>query len=173
MILLHHFSWQQFGIAAIVLAVIWYGIIWLVYYRKSPQELNNGTATRERLAHYWAEAEEQEEYEPFGNAAEVESVSLATSDGISFAGKPQNGERENTEDAMRGLIPDVLEEIKSIVHTVEIKGGSKEDFISLFKLVSAKYGRLKTSHHLEAINEWIADNTPFNLTGEERWQLWE
>lgn len=165
MILLHHFTWQQFGIAATLLAVIWYGIIWLVYYRKSPQEL-----TKEPLAHYWAEAEEVEDYEPFGNAAEDESVSLATSDGISFAGRPQ---RENTEDALRGLIPDVLEEIKSIVHTVETKGGDKSDFISLFKLVSAKYDRLKTSHHLEAINEWIADNTPFNLTGEELWQLWD
>ena len=108
-----------------------------------------------------------------GGSAEDEGVSIVPADGFGFAGKSQGTERENTEEALQGLIPDVLEEIKSIVHTVETKGGSKEDFIGLFKLVSAKYTRLKTSHHLEAINEWIVDNTPFELTEDELWQLWD
>lgn len=168
---LHQFTWQQFGITATVLAVIWYGVVWLVYYRKSPQGTNStATAAKEPLPHYWENEDFDEEL--FGGAAEDEGVSLVPADGFRFAGKPRD-ERENMEDALRGLIPDVLEEIKTIVHTVETKGGDKTDFISLFKLVSAKYDRLKTSHHLEAINEWIADNTPFNLTGEELWQLWK
>jgi len=108
-----------------------------------------------------------------GGSAEDEGVSIVPADGFSFAGKPKMEERENTDEVLRGLIPDVLEEIKQIIHTVGTKGGNKSDFIGLFKLVSAKYIRLKTSHHLEAINEWIMDNIPFELTEDELWQLWE
>jgi len=161
MILLHHFTWQQFGIVAIVLAIIWYGVIWLVYYRKSPQ-----ASAPKPLGHYWETAEEQQgDYEELmGRQSQIEGVSIVPADGFHFAGTAQ--------DNLRGLIPDALEEIKSIVNTVETNGGDKSDFISLFKLISAKYDRLKSSPQLGAVNEWITDNVPFNFSNEELTALW-
>jgi len=161
MILLHHFTWQQFGIAATILAVIWYGIIWLVYYRKPTQ-----TANEQPLGHYWEMAEEeQEDYEDLmGGQLESDGVSVVPADGFRFAGTAQ--------DNLRGLIPDMLEEVKTIIHTVETQNGDKDDFIGLFKLVSAKYARLKASPQLAAVNEWIQDNVPFNLSNEELTALW-
>jgi len=169
MILLHHFTWQQFGIAAIILTLIWYAIVLLLYFRSDLKALFSRPA-QEPLPHRWENGEEDwEDSLLAGDALEDEGVSVLASDGFSFAGgrKSQQGE-----DELLGLVPDALEEIKSIIYTVETQEGDKSDFISLFKMVSAKYERLKTGPHLAAINDWIRDNVPFRFSNEELTALW-
>jgi hypothetical protein len=179
MIVFHHFTWQQFGMAAIGFILIWYAIVLLLYFRKEikaflsrpPGGKTDRLIPKEDtgvLQHVW-ERDGFMDDDLVGDAAEPEGVSTHSWNSFGFTGKT----KQKTEDELLGLIPDALEEIKTALHTVETSGGGKAEFISLFKLVSAKYGRLKNSPHLGAINEWILDNTPFELTEDELWQLWE
>lgn len=171
MILFHHFTWLQFGIAAIGLTLIWYAAILLLYFRKEAQNLltKPKPAEAESLQHAWETDEFTDDEEMIGDAAEPEGVTTHSWNSFGFAGR----NKENAEDELNGLVPDALEEIKLAVHTAETQGGGKSDFISLFKLVATKYARLKDGPHLEAINEWILENVPYDLTEDELWQLWE
>lgn len=162
--LLHHLTWRQFGLTALVMLVAWYGLLWLIFYRKAPDE---------PLPHRLTGLADAEDFDLLGTAEEPEGSSLVPSDAFSFAGWGHQEERGYGDEELQGLVPDALEEIKQAVHTVESNGGDKADFISLFKMVSAKYQRLKTSRHIAAVNDWIADNVPFELTEDELWSLWD
>ena len=166
MILLHHFTWRQFGIAAIILTFLWYAIVLLLYFRKEIS-LFFSRPEKEPLPHRWED--EDWDNKLAGEALEDEGVSVLATGSFSFAGARKS---EHTEDDLLGLVPDALEEIKSVLYTVETQEGDKSDFISLFKLVSAKYERLKHGPHLEAINDWIKDNVPFSFSKEELTALW-
>jgi hypothetical protein len=170
MIVLPHFTWLQFGIAAIGFLFIWYAVVLLWYGGKQVRAFfaRDKPVANEPLPHVW-EREEFMADDLVGEAAEPGGVTTHAWNSFGFTGKA----KINREDDLLGLIPDVLEEIKTALHTVETTGGGKDDFISLFKLVSAKYGRLKDGPHLAAINEWILENVPFGMNDDELWQLWE
>jgi hypothetical protein len=163
--LLHQFTWPQFGMAALVLLIAWYGLLWLYYDRKAP--------VKEPLPHRLVMPGDAEEIELMGSAKEPEGSLLMSTEAFGFAPKQALGGFDDGDEALRGLIPDALEEIKQVLHTVESKGGDKADFIGLFKLVSAKYSRLKDSRHAVAVNDWIAYNVPFELSEDELWSLWD
>jgi hypothetical protein len=170
MIVLPHFTWQQFGIAAVGFLFIWYAVVGLWFGGKQLKAFfaRGKPVAEEPLPHVW-EREGFMEDDLVGEATEPEGVSTHAWNSFGFTGRA----KRNAEEELLGLVPDVLEEIKTALHKVETTGGGKADFISLFKLVSAKYERLKESPHLPAINEWILENVPFGLNEEELWQLWE
>jgi hypothetical protein len=170
MIVLPHFTWLQFGIAAIGFLLIWYAVVLLWFGGKRVRVFfaRGKPAVNERLPHVW-EREGFMEDDLVGEALEPDGVTIHAWNSFGFTGRA----KQRVDDELLGLVPDVLEEIKTALHTVETTGGDKADFISLFRLVSAKYARLKDSPHLAAINEWILENVPFGLSEEELWQLWE
>ncbi|MCR8556949.1 hypothetical protein KXD93_04820 [Mucilaginibacter sp. BJC16-A38] len=170
MITLPHFTWQQFGLAAIGFLFIWYAVVllWFGGRRLKAFFARGKPAVREPLPHVW-ETEEFMEDNLVGEATEPEGVTTHAWNSFGFTGRA----KRNPDDELLGLVPDALEEIKTALHTVEATGGDKSDFISLFKLVSAKYERLKDGPHLAAINEWILENVPFALSEDELGQLWE
>jgi hypothetical protein len=170
MIVLPHFTWLQFGIAAIGFLFIWYAVVLLLFCSKQLSAFfaRGKPAVNEPLRHVW-ETEAFMEDNLVGEATEPEGVSTHAWNSFGFTGRA----KQRLDDELLGLVPDVLEEIKTALHTVETSGGGKEDFINLFKLVSAKYERLKSGPHRPAINEWILENVPFGLSEEELWQLWE
>ena len=173
MIVLPHFTWQQFGIAAIGFLFIWYAVVLLLYCGRELKAFfsrDRPAAEKETLPHVWETNEfTDNEDDLVGGATEPEGVTTHSWNSFGFTGRPA----ARNEDELLGLVPDALEEIKTALHTVETTGGGKDEFISLFKLVSAKYARLKDSPQLDAINEWILENTPFGLTEDELWQLWD
>lgn len=155
---------------AIVLSIIWYGAVTILYFRKEAQKILTRPKRKanEKLPHTWETDEFTDDDELIGEAAEPEGVTTHSWNSFGFAGKP----KEDFEDDLRGLVPDALEEIKLALHTAKTQGGGKAEFISLFKLVAAKYARLKDSPHLAAINEWLMENVPYDLTEDEVWELW-
>ncbi|EHQ24675.1 hypothetical protein [Mucilaginibacter paludis] len=197
---LQHFTWQQFLVAATILTAIWYAVIILIFYRHRIQDLLHGkqrdNEPPEPLGHAWDEdfEEEPEESEAddligksalpegmskvsmsmFGFAPDVEETAVATETFI---------EREKEEDfksdvtdeereRQQSNVPDVLEELKNIYHILETEQGTKADFISLFSLVSSKYRGIRGTASQRAINDHIRENLPFDITEEELDGLW-
>jgi len=169
--MLHQITWQQYTVFVLAFLLVWYAVVWLKYFRKSA---NDSVQPNEHLEHRDFEDDEPEDL--LGKSAEEYGVSTVDSDELNFAPDEDAFEPETTSvdetEELQGLVPDVLEEIKTVIQTVESGEGTKEDFISLFKLVSSKYPQIADSRHLEAINEWIIENVPFELTEEELYQLW-
>ncbi|SDH53119.1 hypothetical protein SAMN05192573_110133 [Mucilaginibacter gossypii] len=73
----------------------------------------------------------------------------------------------------QSLVPDVIEELKRIFHILEREQGGKDDFISLFELVKAKYTAIRDTPSERALNEYIRDNALFPISDEELTNLWK
>jgi hypothetical protein len=194
--LLQHYTWQQFLIAALLLSLIWYAALILAFYREKIDDFLNGRHKRpahaQPVPHAWEEDyeneyTEQEEESLMGKTALPEGMSRVSMNMFGFAPLPENseqahaafeenetaGKREPDEkDTRLGIIPDVLEELKSIFHILETEQGTKADFISLFTLVSSKYPTIKGTSNQQVLNEYIRENVLFPISDEELDSLW-
>ncbi len=198
--MLQHFTWQQFLIAATILTAVWYVAVTLIYYRHRIQGLlsdKHGPADASGpLRRAWDEEFEEVPAEVedglVGKPNLPEGTSKVSMGMFGFApdvkeDKAEQGpnknweteeglENEQTDDDGRkrqqSIIPDVLEELKSIFHILETGQGTKEDFISLFHLVSSKYPNIKGTSNQQVLDEHIRENLPFNITDEELNILW-
>lgn len=173
-IMLEQFTWQQFLIAALILAILWYMAVVLLYFRRDRAKFKPKPDQRqpERLQREWEEELEDgpEEDTLMGRTREPEGVSSVPMDELRFA--PKEDDPDEHRDTELGLIPDVLEELKRIYHILETQGGTKEDFISLFALISSKYPKVKGTPNQRALNDHIRENLPFAISDEELDKLW-
>lgn len=167
---LQHFTWQQFLVAATILTAIWYAVIILIFYRQQIQDLLHGKKKDndppEPLGHAWDEDfEDEPEDEPddlIGKSAMPEGMTKVSMSMFGFApGISEEAQEQETvtirnkedefkndtgdddRERQQSVIPDVIEELKSIFHILETEKGTKEDFLSLFALVSSKYQRIR------------------------------
>ncbi|XHR95550.1 hypothetical protein ACFJIV_02255 [Mucilaginibacter sp. UC70_90] len=192
--MLKHFTWQQFLVAALVLSIIWYAIVILLFYRQRIQDYLNGkhqsNIPPEPLGHAWDDEFEDEplsnDDDLMGKPALPEGMTRLSMAQFGFAPRVSEGtieqgnwkedfERENKDkkrERQQSVVPDVLEELKSIFHILETEQGTKEDFISLFGLVSAKYSNVKGTPNQQALNDYIRDNVLFPISDEELDNLW-
>lgn len=171
--MLKHFTWQQFLIAALVLSCIWYLIVALFYHEK----LRGLFARKDNnlqgpLKHVW-----EEEYDELpdddkdnllGKPVLPDGMSRISMNMFGFA--PDMSGKAIEE--QQGLIPDVIEELKSIFHIIEKEQGTKEDFISLFGLVKAKYAPICDTPNQRALNDYIRENALFPISDDELTNLW-
>jgi len=178
--MLQQFSWQQFGCAVLILCLVWYGLVFSILYWDAMVRFFRGETgsldSPEPLPHSWVN-----DYEPedslLGKPNDPVGESLVNSDEFSFQDKDDafeyEEETEDKEGERLGIVPDVLEEIKSIFSVLQSENGTKEDFFSLFKLVSSRFPQIRASDHLNYINEFIAEHAPFELSKEELMSLWD
>ncbi|EHQ24622.1 hypothetical protein [Mucilaginibacter paludis] len=141
-----HFSWLQYGVVAIAATAAYYAWVGWRYYRPEIRQLFAARSGDEEL---W----EEEVYEPVGRAAGEEGSALINAEDMEFA-EPLD---------MRGVIPDLLEEIKSLAGIAE----TKEDFLSLFKIIAAKYPQVAGSPQQGAVYAFIREHVAFQLTDSE------
>lgn len=197
-IMLQHFTWQQFLVAALILSLLWYAGVILIFYRQKFKDLLNGktrSVNPEPLRHAWDDdydelpLDEPEDdllakqelpagmsklsMAQFGFAPAIDEDETG---GGKFGKEEQEtgaiAEFENDDVQRRGLIPDVMEELKTIFHILERDNGTKEDFISLFALVSSKYQQIRNTPHQRALNEHIRENLLFPISDKELESLW-
>jgi hypothetical protein len=192
--MLKNFTWQQFLVAALVLSFIWYTVIILVCYRKQIQDRLSGkhkdNSPPEPLGHAWDEEFEDgplaDENDLMGKSALPEGMTKLSMAQFGFAPRVSDEVQENwdegfndqhTNDEARerqqSIMPDVLEELKSIFHILETQQGTKADFISLFGLVSSKYRSIKGTANQRALNEYIRENVLFPISDSELDNLWQ
>lgn len=196
--LLKHFTWQHFLVAATILAAVWYAIIILVFYRKRLQDILNGKQKPEispgPLKHGW-----EEDYEDLsagtdddliGKAVLPEGMTKVSMDMFGFAPKLAEaghareqaggefisdeypGTNEKSREIQQSLVPDAIEDLKSIFSILERDQGTKEQFLSLFGLVKHKYAAIRHTPAENAFNEFIRANVLFPISDEELTNLW-
>jgi hypothetical protein len=184
--MLHYFTWQQFSIAALILSFSWYASVILLFYRKELHNFLSGkpasTGAAEPLAHVWDEDFEDEplaeqEENLLGKPVLPEGMSRLAMSQFGFAPAvtaitTEEAAGDDDRDTRLGIVPDVLEELKSIFHILESEDGNKADFISLFGLVSAKYPKIRNTPNQQAINDYIRENLPFDISDEELDNIW-
>jgi hypothetical protein len=172
--MLQSFTWQQFLVAALVLSSIWYLAVLLTCYRRKLKDLLAGKRQAlkapEALRHYWDNEQEfqeiNEEEGLLGKSKLPEGVANVEMGSFGFI-KSENGKEKQL-----GLVPDVIEELKSIFNILAKEDGSKADFFSLLQLVKVKYTQIGSSPSIGSINQYIRENAPFHLTTEELENLW-
>ncbi|WP_462267719.1 hypothetical protein [Mucilaginibacter sp.] len=169
--MLHQITWQQYLLFAAIIMLLYYAIIWLVYFRG---QFPNFFASKEKAEPVddnlnWRNEEEYEEL--LGGSAEEEGVSTIESEQVHFSPKPFPAaalQQTDDEEELHGTIPDVLEDIKGIIR----QSSTKSEFIDSFTSIPAKYPQIADSRHLEAINDFISEQVPFEISEEELYQLW-
>jgi len=179
--MLQHFTWQQFLTAALILTLIWYVGVILIFYRKELNDFLNGKRTPatppEPLPHVWDEDFEDEplseEENLIGKPILPEGMSRLSMAQFGFAPNVKETAIEDEDkETQLGLIPDVMEELKSIFHILDTEHGDKDDFISLFGLVSSKYPKIRNTSNQQALNDYIRENLAFEISNLELDQLW-
>jgi hypothetical protein len=174
--LLKHCTWQQFLIAALILSLIWYLVVVPLLCRDSLKYLwkrNRAVVSTEPLVREWDEelpdAPEAHEDDPMGKPKLPEGMSKGSMSMLRFAADAVDDEPRVRQ---LGLIPDALEELKSIFQILEKEQGSKQDFISLFGLVKAKYGAISGTPDEARLNRYIRENALFPISDDELDHLW-
>jgi len=169
-------SWQQFLVAALVLSSLWYLVVLPLLYRRQIKGWLGKKGKKNAVEPLRRDWEEELEDEPLPEVGELmgkskmpEGVSRVSMDMFGFA---PGMEDEEGRKRQQSLVPDVVEELKSIFHILEKEQGTKDDFFSLFGLVKAKYAGIRGTASERALNEYIRDYALFSISDEELTHLW-
>lgn len=169
----HAFTWQQFLLAALLLTIIWEGVIILLFFRKELRDVFRKKRKVRPPARRWVPEsiekapEEDHSGDLMGKPAQEEGVISCSMEEIRFA----RGSDDQTRKL--GLIADVLEELKGIFRVLREKEGTRHDFFSMIGMLKANYPAIRESKNLAAINKLIREKLPFELTDEEFAHLWD
>jgi hypothetical protein len=172
-IMLQQFTWLQFLIAALILSLIWYVTILLLFYRKDLYAIltnrKNVKSSKEPLPHIWEnEFDELTPDDPMGKPASPEGLTTVNMSEFSF------GQKENASKFQQlGIVPDLLEELKTIFNILQKEDGTKADFFSLLALTKAKHPKIGSNPNIQYITDFVRDHVPFMLTQQELENLWD
>ena len=175
--MLHFFTWQQFLIAALIFTIGWYVVAFFLFFKGKVSGLFFGGSKPkqpEKLKREWdkeLEDEQEDEESLVGKQALPDGVSEVEAHMLGFA-PVVHPDEDAYRDMQLGIVPDVLEELKTIFHILENEGGNAEDFVALFGIVKAKYPGIAGTPNEAAINEYIRENAPFPIPAEELANLW-
>ncbi len=174
--ILHFFTWQQFLVAAVIFTVAWYAVIFFLFFRgKITAKLPGKSKQPERIRREWDDELEDypdEEDDLIGKQSLPDGISEVEAHLLGFAPKEREHEDVDDRETQLGVVPDVLEELKTIFHILENEGGTAEDFVSLFGMVKAKYPGIRNTPNEAAINEYIRENLPFDISDDQLANLW-
>lgn len=170
--ILKSFTWQHFILATLVLGIIWYVGIWLYYRRKGKSQLDAENSSTP-LPHRWQQrVDELNQSDGLMGPPILEpGVQVVEAADFSFADKSDTAGIADKSQQL-GLVPDVLQEIKSICAILKQKDGNKEDFFAMFDMVKVKYPQIIGYPATSELNQFIREHVPFHLSAEELEGLW-
>lgn len=170
--MLQQFSWQQFLVAATVLAIVWCCSIILLYYRKELKKLFNGEPLNEDqpLGHRWDK--QVDNFDPdadsnslMGEAKLPDGVSIMDMEELQFSDPDPKIDK-------LGLIPDVITEISNFFELLGQLDGNKPEFMIMLETLKEQYPKISGSPNLLQINDFIIENAPFHISMEELENFW-
>ena len=142
--------------AAALLSVLWYGWVWLFFFRKKASIAGSASPYdgRERL--------DVVEEGLLGKPVLAEGESVVSSNDFGFSGADQVEQL--------GVVADVQEQIKVSCRELESSLAKKEEFISVLTGVLASYD-VPISARLP-LEDFIREHLPFFISEEELDSLW-
>lgn len=175
--MLAQFTWHQFLIATLLLTLFWYVAVILIFYRKDLSDFLNGKHRHkdaDPLAHRWEKGVDDLEDEA-KNVSEDLLGKPKVPEGTSTVSMGKFGFAKDDEAKAQqiGLVPDVLQELKTVFAILEKEDGNKKDFFNLMEVVRQKYGQIGSNPNIGRINEFISAHAPFHLSPEELENLWD
>jgi hypothetical protein len=177
--MLHGFSTAQFLTGLVLVGVLWYGGVYLFFYLKknggrSGTGLSGESGTL-GLADKGSGNRLSDDIsldapgdDMMGKAGLPEGMSIVGVDQIGFVDLDKDADKVD----QLGLIPDLLEEIKSVFMVLAKEDGSKRDFVNLMKVVKETYPGMASHPRIRVINDFIADHASFHISKEELENLW-
>lgn len=166
--MLEQFTWQQFMICITGTSVIYYAALSLLYYREELDAL-----FRRRRSVSVSVYQDGIEDDLLGRPADEEGFTSSPMEDLRF---PSDEVIRDNQEVLLGQIPDLLEEFKTLISITAETGESKEEFLSLFRFIIAKYPATKRSNCREAVNMYVLENSEgklsFSLTEEDLIQCW-
>lgn len=172
--MLYNITWQHYCLYVAIALALWYGVLFWIYYGSKDGNLFKKRDGRHLPQDGFPDPGETDE-DLLGKPVEEYGVSTAESQDISFNTKTAGTRKTNAErheDNLRGALPDLMEEVKQAIQTVQSEQGSKEDFLALLEFTLPKYQGTMSRSEFEAIAEWTCNNSPFELTREDLSSLW-
>lgn len=154
--LFQNFSWQDFLLVAALLSMLWYGLVWLFFFRKKPCVAGSASPYdgQERL--------DLVEEGLLGKPVLAEGESVVSSNEFGFSGADQVEQL--------GVVADVQEQIKVSCRELESSLAKKEEFLSVLTEVLVSYD-VPISARL-ALEDFIREHLPFFISQEELDSLW-
>ena len=174
-IMLYNITWQHYCLYVAIALALWYGVFFWIYYGGKAQNLFKKRDGKLFPGGDILDPDETDE-DLLGKPVEEYGVSTAEGQDISFSAKTAGAGKTDAarhEDNMRGALPDLMEELKLVIQTVQSEQGSKEDFLALLEFTLPKYPGITSRSELAAIGEWINNNSSFELTREDLSRLWD
>lgn len=175
--MIQQFSWQQFMVAAGAVTLLWYIGVILVFYRTELNAFLGGkplNGKSEPLPHRWEKDVEtldqennEETEELIGKPKLPEGMSVVSMEQISFA------QSDDAKQQQIGLVPDVLQELKSVFSTLSKQDGNKKDFLVMMEMVRQNFPAIASNPNIGKINAFISEHAPFHLSQEELENLWD
>lgn len=176
--MLHGFSTSRFLVVLLVLALAWYaGVMLFFYLRKKGRRfvaLGSGTGLvvtgpvggQSGIAGTAALPAGVED-DLMGKARLPEGMSSVGMEEVGFVDLDERAVEDQ-----QGLIPDLLEEIKSVFALLAKEDGTKKDFLRLMKTVKENYPAMASHPRIRQINAFITGHAGFHISTEELQSLW-
>lgn len=170
--MLEQFTWQQFMICITGTSAVYYAALGLLYYRHELNALFSGNRRRSV-----SESEYQHEIDDdalLGNSTEEEYFTSSSMEDIHF---PSDELTTDHQELLLGRIPDLLEELNTLISITAETDESKEEFLSLFQHTIFKYNATSGSIFRDEINTQVLESSAgkfsFSLTGEDLNKCWD
>lgn len=154
----YEFTWGEFGLTMIAALLIYYLIVAHCCYR---QEL--AAFFKDKTSKPYAEPG----YNGMGAVKEDDAeMSLVNSQDLDFAGSEDVTEvRDKNKILLLGGLADFMHELKTLVRITVESEDTKENFLSLFRLIASKYSRLIDGAFNRSIVNYVLDSRlPFAIS---------
>ncbi|WP_461789690.1 hypothetical protein [Pedobacter sp.] len=151
--LFQNFSWQDFLLAAALLSVLWYVLVWLFFFRGRPGVVG---------ASGGADVFDGEEEGLLGRPVMADGERVVGADEFGFVGADQLEQL--------GVVADVQEQLRVTCRELESSLAAKEEFLSVISGVLKGYP-VPLSSRLP-LEEFIREHLPFFVTEDELDGLW-
>ena len=176
--MLHEFTWRHFLVAAAVLTLVWYGLLFLLRRRKGkavpPDRFagNTSAGNLQPLPHQWeTDVDVLADGGLLGAPQEPEGLCRVGIDEVGFA--PRQMVRQATDKGrfLSGTVADFLEELKPVFdYELRYKKG-RQDFLAHLLALIGRYPAIRENVSwpdiVAHISELVAEQLAFNLSGRE------
>jgi hypothetical protein len=171
--MLKSISWQLFLTVMSALALIYFSVLALIFYRLEIRNLFSG---RVRLTSPDTPKEKRRSNSLVGQIKEEEEIQDNDVAETTLSSDQLNPVEATPQDALLGTVADLLKDLKAIIDSIVSGKTEKGESLVLIKAVFSRYAQLIGTNYQQSINLFLYENAidqfSFELTLDEIQKLW-